>query len=371
MFRRAEKKRVRYAVVGAGNIAQVAVLPAFAHTHENSELAAIVSDDPLKRQELGKRYRVATGSYEELETLIEREGIGALYIALPNQLHRAFTERGARAKVHVLCEKPMAMSSEDCSAMIDACETADVRLMIAYRLHFDEANLRAIAIVRSGRIGEPRFFSAGFSQQVRAGNIRTRAATGGGALFDLGIYCVNAARFLFQAEPTEVFGTQATTTTDDRFGAVDEMTTGVLRFPGPRFAQFTASQGAFDVDSLRIVGTEGELRLEPAFGYTSDPILTVKVGSKTEQKRFRVGDQFGPEIVYFSDCISKHVRPEPSGLEGLADVRLLEAIARSARSSARVSLAPFDPGARPGLSQQIHKPAIPAPPTVRAPSPSR
>lgn len=371
MFRRADKKRIRYAVVGAGNIAQVAVLPAFVHTHENSELAAIVSNDPLKRAALGKRYRVATGSYDELETLIERERIEALYLALPNQLHRSFTERAVRTKVHVLCEKPMAMRSEDCVAMIDACEAADLRLMIAYRLHFDEANLRAIAIVRAGRIGEPRYFSAEFSQQVRPGNIRTRAATGGGALFDLGIYCVNAARFLFQAEPITVLGQQATSMTDERFGAVDEMTTGVLRFPGTRFAQFTASQGAADMDSLRIVGTEGELRLEPAFGYASDPLLSVKVAGKTEQKRFRVGDQFGPEILYFSDCILRRVRPEPSGMEGLADVRVLEAIARSARTGARVSLDPFDPGARPGLSQRIRKPAVPAPPLVRAPSPSR
>lgn len=182
MFHRVDKGkggRVRYVVVGAGNIAQVAVLPAFAHARENSELVAIASDDPEKREALGKKYGTATGTYPELESLIESSAADAVYIAVPNTRHREFAERAAKAGVHVLCEKPMAMTSGDCHAMIEACDAAGVRLMVGYRLHFEETNLRAVEIIRSGVLGEPRFFSAVFSQQVRLGDIRTRANTGG------------------------------------------------------------------------------------------------------------------------------------------------------------------------------------------------
>jgi predicted dehydrogenase len=373
MPRRSDTPKVRYAVVGAGNIAQVAVLPAFAHARENSELAAIVSDDAEKREVLGERYGVPTARYDDLEALIDRERIDAIYIALPNTLHRPYVERGARAGVDILCEKPMAMSSADCRAMMAACEEAGVRLMIAYRLHFEEANLRAIDRVRSGWLGEPRYFSAVFSQQVRAGDIRTEASRGGGALFDMGVYCVNAARYLFGAEPYEVFGFDATDATDkhSRFRGVDEMTTGVMRFPGGRLAQFTCSQGAADVDSLRITGTDGDLRMEPAFGYSGALKHYVTVGGKTTEQAFGKRDQFAPELVSFSAAIVEGRPPLPDGREGLADVRVMEALRRSAQTGERVSLEPFDPGPRPRLADAIQKPAVTPPKPVNAPSPNR
>jgi predicted dehydrogenase len=371
MLRKKDGGRVRYAVVGAGNIAQVAVLPAFAHAKENSELAAILSDDPEKRRALGDRYGATTAPYAELEALVEREAVDALYIALPNTKHREFVERGARAGLDILCEKPMAMRSDDCCAMLAACAAAGVRLMIAYRLHFEEANLRAIERVRAGCLGEPRYFSAVFSQQVRDGDIRTRAADGGGALFDMGVYCVNAARYVFGAEPSEVVAFQ-THGHDARFREVDETTIGLLRFPGDRLAQFTCSQGGADVDSFRVVGTEGDLRVEPAFGYTGDLKHYLTVDGKTEVTTFAKRDQFAPELVHFSQCILDGKPVAPSGREGWADVRVMEALRRSARTGERVLLEPFDPGPRPELSDAIKKPAVHRPPeTVRAPSPSR
>jgi predicted dehydrogenase len=367
---RATEKRVRYALVGAGNIAQVAVLPAFEHAAENSELAAIISGDPEKREALGARYGVPTGTYADLESTVARERIDALYIALPNTQHREFTERAARAGAHVLCEKPMATTSEDCRAMVDTCEAAGVHLMLAYRLHFEEANLRAMAIVRSGRLGTPRYFSASFSQQVRAGDIRTRAEAGGGALFDMGVYCINAARFFFAAEPVEVIGTE-THGGDGRFREVDEMTTAILRFPGDRLAQFTASQGAADVDTLRVVGTDGDLRMEPAFGYTGALKHYVTAGGKTEETTFERRDQFAPELVRFSAVIRGAAAPTATGREGWADVRIMEAIRRSAATRQPVALEPFDPGARPAVDDAMKKPPGHPPKTIHAPSPSR
>jgi predicted dehydrogenase len=166
------KGPVRYAVVGLGHIAQVAVLPAFAHARRNSRLAALVSDDATKLETLAKKYRVeATYSYDEYEACLA--GIDAVYIALPNSMHAEYTVRAARAGVHVLCEKPMAVTVAECERMIKACRRNRVKLMVAYRLHFEALNLKAIEMVRRGKIGEPKFFNSSFSLTGREGNIRT------------------------------------------------------------------------------------------------------------------------------------------------------------------------------------------------------
>jgi len=364
-------KKVRFGVIGLGNISQVAVLPAFAHASERCELAALVSHDEKKLTELRKEYEVEhVGSYDDLERVFHEAKVDAAYIALPNTQHREYTERCARAGVHVLCEKPMAMSSEDCEAMIEVCREHDVKLMIAYRLHFESANLEAIEIARSGRLGELRYFTSAFAQQVREGDIRTRAQVGGGALFDMGVYCVNAARYLLEDEPEEVFALQ-TAGHDQRFEGVDETTTAVLRFRGDRFAQFTASQGSASVDEYRLVGTEGDLRVEPAYTYYGELAHHLTIGGETKTEKFPKSDQFAPELLHFAQCILDDAEPEPSGEEGLADVRVLEAIAESARTGAPVKLAPFTRTRRPGPELEMRKPAVENPKVVNAPSPTK
>lgn len=362
-------KRVRYAVVGLGNIAQVAMLPAFEHAKENSELVALVSGNPDKLERLGRKYSVSvTGNYDQLEGVLERSGADAVYLAVPNSHHRAFTERAARAGVHVLCEKPMAMSVADCEAMIDAAEENRVKLMIAYRLHFEEANLSVVRAVQEGEIGKPRAFTSFFSQDVRPGDIRTRKEVGGGALFDVGIYCVNAARYLFRSEPIEVMAYQLSG--DERFQGVDETTVAVLRFSDDRIAQFICSQGLAKVSSYRIVGTRGDIRLEPAYGYATDLVCYRTIDGESEVRRYPKRDQFAPQLVHFSDCILEDREPAPSGYEGLADVRVLEAIAAAARAERPVRLPRFEPPRRPDLDLESHMPPVEQPETVEAPSPT-
>jgi predicted dehydrogenase len=238
MRKRGTPSKVRYAVVGQGYIAQVAILPAFAHARRNSELAALVSGDRVKRKALGRKYGVAgLYSYEAYDECLRGGGVDAVFIALPNHLHRDYAVRAARAGVHVLCEKPMAMTEADCKAMIAAARRGRVKLMVAYRLHFEEANLKAAEMTRSGKLGEPRIFDSLFTMQVKAGNIRVQGE-GGGALYDIGVYCINAARALFAAEPVEVFAWSANNG-ERRFREVDEMTAAVMRFPGERLATFT------------------------------------------------------------------------------------------------------------------------------------
>src|SRR5262245_53540865 len=369
--RREEEKRVRYAVIGLGYIAQVAILPAFAHARQNSELAALVSGDPMKLRRLSKKYSVSkTYSYDEFSACLGDREIDAVFIALPNFLHRDFAVAAARAEKHVLCRKRLAVTEEECEDIIRAADESGVRLMTAYRLHFEKGNLEAIAIARSGRIGDPRIFQSLFTMQVADGNIRLREENqGGGPFYDIGIYCINAARYLFRAEPFEVMAWRASSR-ESGFRRVAETASAVLRFPGDRIAAFTCSFGASDTGWYQLVGTKGDLRLDPAYEYAEPLRLRVTAGNGTRERRFGKRDQFAAELLEFSDCVLAGRDPEPSGREGLADVRLLRALFRSADAGRPVSLTDFARLRRPGPDQEIRRPPVSKPSLVHAEPPS-
>jgi glucose-fructose oxidoreductase len=351
-----------------GHIAQVAVLPAFAHARRNSKLTAIVSNNRTKLKELGRRYRVeGTFSYDQYDDCLKSGLVDAVYIALPNSMHAEYSIRAAQAGIHVLVEKPMAVTEKQCIAMIRAAQKHKVKLMVAYRLHFEEANLKAVDLVRSGKLGAARFFTSAFALQVRPGNIRTKAELGGGTLYDLGIYCINAARYLFQDEPREVIAYSAASG-DPRFKNIDEMTAGVLRFSRERLAAFTSSFGAADAASYEVVGTKGKVRLDPAYEYAFPLKLEVTIEGKTRSQTFPKRDQFAPELLYFSDCILKNQEPEPSGTEGLADVRIIEALYRSAKIGKSVRMRSTAVGKRPSLQQEKRRPPVAKPELIQAKS---
>jgi predicted dehydrogenase len=363
---------VRYAVVGLGHIAQVGILPGF-ETAENSKLVALVSKDGEKREQLGKKYNVArVCSYEEFDQVLPK--VDAVYIALPNHLHREYAVRAADAGVHVLCEKPMAVTEEECQAMIEAAQRNEVKLMVAYRLHFERGNLEAIRLVNSGEIGEPRFFTSEFAQQVKEENVRVTepVSRGGGPVYDMGVYCINAARYLFRAEPTEIFAMSANNG-ESRFQGVDEMMSVVMRFPGERLASFTCSFGAADIGRYAVVGTKGSLTADPGYEYAEAIKHHVIIGDHTTTRTFSKRDQFAAEIVYFSDCILRNKEPEPSGLEGLADVRIVRAIYESAQTRMAVELPEsamrIEDKERPDMDQEIHRPAHGKPRVVNAEPP--
>jgi len=362
-------RKVRYAVVGLGHIAQVAVLPAFRNA-PNSELVALVSGESEKRDKLGKKYRIKqVYSYEEYEHALS--AVDAVYLAGPNNLHRDYAVRAAKAHVNVLCEKPMAVTEDECREMIDAAKLNRVHLMVAYRLHFEAGNLEAIRLAQTGRLGELRIFTSEFAQQVTEDNLRVResAERGGGPVYDMGVYCINAARYLFRAEPKEVFALSANSG-DKRFQNVEEMASVVMRFSDERVATFTCSFGAADVSRYTLIGTKGQLVVDPAYEYATGIKHRLTINGRIKVKEFPKRDQFAAELVYFSDCILKDEEPEPSGLEGLADVRIVQAIYQSAKMNRVVKLPELPAKKRPSSGQQIHRPAHGKPKTVRAKSPS-
>ena len=367
---RRQSRRIRYAVVGLGHIAQVAVLPAFAHAKSNSDVTALVSGDQTKLRQVGKKYGIAhTYTYAEYDRCLRDGHIDAVYIALPNHLHCEYAVRAAQAGIHVLCEKPMAATEQECRRMIEAAEKSRVKLMVAYRLHLEEANLNTIELAHSGKLGELRLFNSIFTMQVRDGDIRLKKRFGGGTLYDIGVYCINAARYVFRDNPISVsaFSVQGK---DRRFKEVDEMTGGLLHFPWDRVASFVCSFGATDVSAYDLVGTKGLVRMDPAYEYVGHLKQQISIQGKVKTRTFPKRDQFAPELVYFSNCVLNDKEPEASGVEGLIDIQIVQALYRSSKSGKPVALQPAKKQQWPSMKQMVRRPPVSKPTLIKVKSPS-
>ena len=320
-------------MVGAGWIAQEDFMPGVEKTG-NSVMTALVTGDKKKARELSERYETIehTCDYDGFDALLKSGNIDAIYLATPNTMHRDFTVRALAAGIHVLCEKPMAPTIEDCRAMIDAGKKSGAKLMIAYRLHFEEATLAAIETVRSEKLGRARFFSSIFTQQVEPSNHRTEGNKWAGPLPDMGPYPINAVRNLFGAEPIEAFGRAASAKDDERFQEVPEIVSVWLRFPEERIAQFTISYGSEAVSEYRVSGTEGDLMMTPGYTWEKGQTLAITVKGKKDEKTYDKVDQFAGETKYFSECVLDNKDLEPDGEEGLCDICVIKAIEKSIAS---------------------------------------
>jgi glucose-fructose oxidoreductase len=368
-----KKTKIRYGVVGLGHIAQSAVLPAFRHANKNSVLTALVSGDPKKEKKIGDKLKIKNlFSYEEYDQFLESGLVDAVYICLPNHLHHEFAKKALKKGIHVLCEKPLAIQQKDCLDLIETAEHMKVKLMTAYRLHFEPSNLKAIELANS-KIGELRYFNSSFSFVIQdPGNIRLKNETGGGPLWDIGVYCLNASRYLFQAEPLEVFAFTSSGR-GGKFQEVEESASVTMKFPNDRIASFVCSYGAYEIADFHLFGTKGSIHLENAYEYVTPRKLTLKNKDGKKTFKFSKVDQFAPEIIYFSDCILKNKNIEPSGLEGLADVRIIEALYESATTGRAVAIERenrLDRKERPSLRQKYRQPAVHKVNTISVRSPS-
>lgn len=324
-----KNKKIRYAVVGLGHTSQLAVLPAFARAGENSQLTSLVSGAPKKLLKYSAKYLAAHSyTYDQYADCLNSGEIDAVYLALPCRRQRAYAELAARAGVHILCEKPMALDEADCEAMIAATEEAGVKFMTAYPLHFESVNLHAVEIIKSGKIGDPRIFTSIFSKQANSGASRVKKSIEGRALYDMELSCINAARYLFGAEPLEVFAWNVTWR-DQQSGQAPEITSGLLKYPNDRIASFTTSFGASERSYFEVIGTKGRFRMEPAFELDEDLKSEITIDDWRIKEVSRWRNQFASELVYFSDCILNNRDPEPSGQQGLADVRIVQALLKS------------------------------------------
>jgi predicted dehydrogenase len=363
---RADGRKVRYAVVGAGWIAQEDFMPGVAKTG-NSVMTALVTGDARKGRELSEKYGIDhVCGYDGFDALLTSGKIDAIYLATPNTMHRDFTIRALTAGIHVLCEKPMAPTIEDCRAMIDAGRKSGAKLMIAYRLHFEEGTLTAIDALRNGKIGKVRIFSSLFTQQVEPSNHRTEGDKWAGPLPDMGPYPINGVRNLFGAEPVEAFGRTASAVGDPRFGDVPEMVSAWLRFPDERVAQFTVSYGSEAVSEYRVSGTEGDLLMTPGFSWEKPQTLVLTGKAEKKETTFEKVDHFAGETKYFSDCVLDDKDPEPDGEEGLCDICVIKAIEKSIASGKVEPVEQVSRSKRPALDQVQKLPATKPPKLIGA-----
>ena len=335
-------KRVGYAVVGLGRISQMAVLPAFRHS-KKAKLVAVVSGDLKKAKRLGARFGAsASYTYDEYDRCLENPEVDAVFIATDNGTHAQYSVRAAEAGRHVLCEKPMARTTDECRQMIGACREKKVRLMIAYRKYFEPASLALKKLVTAGKIGRLKLIHSAFTiflaprKNVPAWHLDP-VASGGGSLVDVGVYCVNTIRWLTGKEPVEA-SAYSWSTDHSRFSGVEESIAFQLKFPDALLVQASASFGAAQANFLKVFGEKGWAALDPAFAFDEERRLFGKINGRWFEKRFRVIDEFALELDAFADCIQRRRDPEPDGLEGLRDVVTMQAIYEAAREGGWVPI---------------------------------
>lgn len=351
-----QNRIVRYAVVGLGHIAQTAILPAFKKA-KNSKLVGVFSSDSEKRDSILSAYKLDFAlDYTEFAQVMSSQLIDAVYICVPNHLHFKFAKIALSRGIHVLCETPLALTVDEARQLENLALEWGVKLMTGYRLHFNEANLEACKIAKSGQIGEVRFFTSIFSMNIREGNIRTEFTEGGGPLYDIGIYCLNTARCVMGELPQEVFAF-ANDGFDERFEKVNEMISVNMRYKDGRMAQFVASFSGESYCNFDIVGTAGRVRLDNSYEYDQDMKLTWLQTKDIERtQNYPRSDQFAPEIIYFSNCILQRKEPEPNAIEGLLDLMAIESIQESIRSGKVVRMPAVRKDGGPCLDQAMNIP---------------
>jgi predicted dehydrogenase len=331
-------KQIGYAVIGLGPVARAGVLPAFARATEHSRLVAVISEDRGEAKVVAQQFHATAYHYDELQRCLQRDDVNVLYITLPPSLHCEYAVEAARAGVHVLCEPPMAVTADECRRMIRACQTNRVRLMIAYRLAVRPSMLRALALIGAGEIGVPKTFSADLTSIVDSPeDVRLQRRLGGGTVYHFGVDCIHAARRLLGLEPAQVMAMTARTSRRSG-GDVEEGAVALIRFPDERLAHFHTSFGEEPTSELTIFGEDGLINVGNAFeANTKGHVTVVRRGQRTEET-FEAVDEFAAILAACSGAILEERAPEPSGIDGLQDIRVIEAIYRSARDGRPVTL---------------------------------
>lgn len=337
-------RKLGWAVVGLGKFAMNQILPAFGESRL-SKLVALVSGNRQKAEQVASRYGVEARNlydYETFDRIADNPEVEVVYIVLPNALHAEYTARAFEAGKHVFCEKPMAVTVAECETMINAGRKAGRKLMVAYRAQFEPHNVEALRRVREGEIGRLRLVTSDHGRILDpkdpADQWRmVKSLSGGGSLYDIGIYSLQAARYLTGEEPTEVFGQIATPNDDPRFREVEDRVIFQLRFPSGTVANLSSSYSTASVKRIQAFGEKGSFILDPATEYEGNKLTLQTEGGRQEVK-VKEKSQFAAEMDHFSQCVTDNRDPKTPGVEGLRDIRLMQAIYQSAREGRPVSI---------------------------------
>ena len=351
------ERRIGWAVVGLGDFGTKQIIPNFADCRR-SKLVALVSGDRAKAEKFAAQYGVKNQSiynYQNFDSIKNNAEIDVVYIILPNGLHHEFTIRAFEAGKNVMCEKPMANTVKECEEMIAAGKKANKKLMIAYRAQYEPFNLAAIEKCRDGSLGKLKTIVADHGRNLDPKEKRdvwrmNKKLAGGGSLYDIGLYSLNATRYLTGEEPSEISAQVFSTPNDPRFKEVEENVNFVLKFPSGVIANCTSSYGYAETKRYRVLGDKAWLELDPATDYYKHRMT---IGRKNEQaseenktapqflveeQQIQEGNQFAAEMDHLSECVQENKQPKTPGEEGLQDVRLMQTIYQAARESRTIKL---------------------------------
>lgn len=342
-------QKVKWGILGCAQIAMEAVGPAVRET-ENAVILAVASRDRAKAEAAAKKLG-ASKAYAGYEALLADPEIQAVYIPLPNDLHKEWTIKAAQAGKHILCEKPLAMNSRECEEMADECERRGVYLMEAFMYRFHPQETRVKELIKTGVLGEVKLFHSWHTMVMRDyANIRLRAENGGGALMDLGCYAVNAARFIFETEPVRVWAT-------GEFSPVTGVETtlvATLEFPGNRVA---VCGSCFDVlwrQGYEVQGSQGRLEVLKPYISGTRPVKIrvtaraddrplagihqVPIEDEVREEVIPGANNYALEVAHLSQCLIEGKPPRWGARDAVANMKVIEACLESARTGKAVEL---------------------------------
>ena len=330
-------RKLGYAICGLGNLSTHQLAPALQQT-QYCQLTGIVTGHPNKAEQWKAQYNIPAKNvynYDNMEEMANNPEIDVVYVVTPNGLHAEHTIKAARAGKHVLCEKPMEVSTEKCQQMIDECKKAGKQLAIGYRLHFEPHNLECVRLGREKVFGDLKVIEAGFGGRQGDPNAWrfNKKLAGGGCLMDMGIYALQATRYLSGEEPVEVSGI-TTVTNPDWFKEIEESIVWQMKFPSGLIAKCSSTYNFSGMQRFTVYASNGWYELNPGFGYRG----IHGVRSDGQPIAFDQIDQFAAEMDDFSQCILENRPTRVPGEEGLRDVKIMLAIYEAAQTGKTVSL---------------------------------
>ncbi|MEH2069062.1 MAG: Gfo/Idh/MocA family oxidoreductase [Nostoc sp.] len=343
------ERRLGFAIVGLGRLTLEEIMPAFAEC-KLAKPTALVSGDAAKANQVAQQYGIKPQNvynYQNYDNLRNNSDVDVIYIVLPNSMHREYTVRGAKAGKHILCEKPMATTVADAQQMIDACKQANRKLMIAYRCQYEPHHRAMIGMIRNKELGTIKVIQADNGQN-QGGDLNQwrlkRALAGGGSLPDVGIYCLNATRYLTGEEPIAINAQTFTTPGDPRFKEVEESVTFQLQFPSGILGICSTSYGFHEARRFRVFGSDAWAQLDPGFSYNGLRMMisrkspTNSMAENISEVRIGEKNQFALEIDHMADCVIQNKQPHTPGEEGLQDQKLMALIYEAAQTGKTITL---------------------------------
>lgn len=329
-------RKFRWGIVGLGRISMEHFMPAV-ELSKTGKITALVSGHREKAEKQAAMYNVPSPSiysYETYDEIAQNKEVDAVYIALPNSMHAEYTIRAAKAGKHVLCEKPMATSVADCRAMIEACQKHRVKLMIAYRCQYNPVHLKAMELIRSGAIGQVQTIESAFGFPIQKGEWRlNKKMAGGGPLMDVGIYSLNACRYLSGEEPADIKANASTIDHDGRFDEVEENDGWTMKFPSGILASCTTTYGGDTGGGgfFKVHGSKGWIAMEPAFPYQGKHLTAhTESGDVDMPEPDKDPWDFVRQADHLAECAWGNREPKTPGEEGLRDTLAMSQIYQSA-----------------------------------------